>query len=228
MSSEIALITGAASGIGLALAHEFAKHGHPLIITSRVSLELEEIAAELNAQHHVEVRTVAADLEDPEGAFRIFSAVGREGIDLDILVNNAGLGFRGEFWNTPIENDLSVINVNVAAIMRLTKLFLPRMLQRNRGRIMNTASIAGFEPGPYMAVYHASKAFVLSFSEALATELEQTKITVSTLCPGATDTDFFPKADMLDTAAFQKGKVMAPQEVAESAYQGLMRGTGPS
>ena len=139
-------------------------------------------------------------------------------------MNNAGLGQRGRFWGYPIERDLTMLRVNVEALLRLTKLFLPPMIKRDRGRIVNTASIAGFEPGPLLAVYHATKAFVLSFSEALGVELEKTGITVTAICPGATDTDFFPKANMEQTKAFQKGKVMAPQTVAGLAYKAAMRG----
>jgi short-subunit dehydrogenase len=224
MRTETVLITGAASGIGLALAKEFAKHGHNLVLTSRVRAELREVAGELTSKYNVEVGTIAADLEDPNGPAMLFDAIRREAVLIDILVNNAGLGFRGRFWEIPIENQLKIIRVNDEAVVRMTHLFLPQMIRRNQGRIMNTASIAGFEPGPLLAVYHASKAFVLSFTEALATELEQTEITVTALCPGPTDTDFFPKAGLEDTKAFQKAHVMAPQEVAELGYKGLMRG----
>ncbi|HWD90766.1 MAG TPA: SDR family oxidoreductase [Verrucomicrobiae bacterium] len=221
---ETALITGAASGIGLALAKEFAKNGHNLVLTSRVQTELREVAAELTSQHNIQVGTIPADLEQPGAAEQLREAVQREGIIIDILVNNAGLGYRGKFWEIPLEDQLRIVRVNIEAVVRLTHLFLPPMINRNNGRILNTASIAGFEPGPLMAVYHASKAFVLSFTEAIATELEETDITVTALCPGATDTDFFPKAGMMDTKAFQKGPVMAPQEVADIAYKALMRG----
>lgn len=224
MNSDTALITGAARGIGLALAWEFAKHGHPLILTSRVESELETVASEIRAAHGVDVRVIAADLEQDDAPKAIFDAVDRAGLQVDLLVNNAGLGHRGQFWEIPLEQDLSIVRVNIEAVLRLTKIFLPPMLARKRGRIMNTASIAGFEPGPLLAVYHASKAFVLSFSEALATELENTGITVTALCPGPTDTDFFPKADMLDTRAFQTASVMAPQEVAEIGYKAFMKG----
>jgi len=224
MRTETALITGAASGIGLALAREFAKHGHNLILTSRVRSELREVAGELTSKYNVEVGTIAADLQDPKTPEQLFDAVRREAVLVDILVNNAGLGYRGRFWEIPLEDQLSIIRVNNEAVVRLTHLFLPQMIRRNKGRLMNTASIAGFEPGPLLAVYHASKAFVLSFTEALAVELEDTDITVTALCPGATDTDFFIKAGMEDTKAFQKGPVMAPQEVAELGYKALMRG----
>lgn len=224
MKAETVLITGAARGIGLALAREFAKHGHDLVLTSRVDSELTDVAAELTAKHQIDVGTLAFDLEQSDAPQRLFDSVQSEDMDIDILVNNAGLGYRGNFWEIPLENQLSIIRVNIEAVIRLTHLFLPQMINRNSGRLLNTASIAGFEPGPLLAVYHASKAFVLSFTEALAVELEDTKITVTALCPGATDTDFFPKAGMLETKAFQKGPVMAPREVAELGYKALMRG----
>lgn len=194
MKSETALITGAASGIGLALAHEFASHGHSLILTSRLESELREVAAELTSTHKIDVGIIAADLEDPASPQKIFDSVERERVQIDILVNNAGLGCRGKFWEIPIEQEFSIVRVNIEAVLRLTHLFLPSMVSRNRGRLLTTASIAGFEPGPLLAVYHASKAFVLSFSEALATELEDTEITVTALCPGPTDTDFFSES----------------------------------
>ncbi len=224
MKAETALITGAASGIGLALAKEFGKRGHDLVLTSRVQSELREVATGLTSKHNIQVGTIAADLQQPDAPRQIFEAVQRDGITIDILANNAGLGLRGKFWELPLEDQLGMIRVNIEAVARLTHLFLPQMINRNAGRILNTASIAAFEPGPLLAVYHASKAFVLSFSEALATELEDTNITVTALCPGATDTDFFPKAGMMETKAFQKGPVSSPQEVAETAYKSMMRG----
>ncbi|HLX70547.1 MAG TPA: SDR family oxidoreductase [Verrucomicrobiae bacterium] len=224
MKTETVLITGAASGIGLALAREFAKHGHDLILTSRVDSELTDVAAELTSKYQIDVGTLAADLEQPDAPKQLFDSIQQEGMEIDILVNNAGLGYRGNFWEIPLENQISILRVNIEAVVRLSYLFLPQMINRNSGRLLNTASVAGFEPGPLLAVYHASKAFVLSFTEALAVELEDTKITVTALCPGATDTDFFPKAGMLETKAFQKGPVMAPREVAELGYKALMRG----
>jgi short-subunit dehydrogenase len=224
MNSATTLITGSSSGIGLHLAHEFAAHGHPLVLVAPVESELRVVAAELSSKHGIEARVIAKDLEQPDAAQEIFDELNRDGVAIDILVNNAGHGFRGRFWEIPIERDVSMIRLNIEAVLRLTKLFLPPMVQRSRGRILNTASIAGFEPGPMLAVYHASKAFVLSWSEALATELEDTVITVTALCPGATDTDFFPKADMLGTRAFQGQNIMAPQEVAKAGYEALMKG----
>jgi short-subunit dehydrogenase len=172
----------------------------------------------------VNVRTIAKDLESPSAADEIFAELAADRIAVEILVNNAGLGQRGRFWETPLERDIAMLRVNVEAVVRLTKHFLPVMVKRGHGRILNTASIAGFEPGPMMAVYHATKAFVLSFSEAIATELEDTAVTVTALCPGPVDTDFFPKAEMIDPQAFQRGNVESPFEVARAAYTALMAG----
>lgn len=219
-----ALITGAGSGIGLALAHEFARHGHPLVLTSRVESEIQAIAQQMSAQYHVKVGAIGGDLIDSATAKRIFDAVEREKATVDILVNNAGLGFRGKFLDTPIDDHVAMLKVNIGAIVRLTHLFLPGIQRRNFGGILNVASVAGFEPGPLMAVYHASKAFVLSFTEALNVELEDTDLNVTALCPGPTDTDFFPKAGMSGTRAFQQVHVMSPQAVAEIGYNGFMRG----
>jgi short-subunit dehydrogenase len=221
-SSSVALITGASSGIGLALARRFAEHGHPLVLVAPDQDELEEVASAIQGEYGVQVTVVAQDLQDPDAIDEILSET--EGIDVEILCNNAGLGQKGLFAEIPVEKDLEIIDVNVKAVVLMTKAFLPKMLQRGHGRILNTASVAGFEPGPMLATYHASKAFVLSLSESLATELKDTGVTLTALCPGPVDTDFFPKADMVGTKAFQKGNLMAPSEVAEAAYDALMKG----
>jgi short-subunit dehydrogenase len=224
MKKERTLITGASSGIGLELARQFAMNGHSLVLTAPNESELENIARELEQTHEVDVTTHACDLQQDRACDKLFEAVSGDETPIGILVNNAGLGQRSAFWAYPIDRDIEMIRVNIEAVVRLTKLFLPSMRRRRQGRILNTASIAGFEPGPLLAVYHGTKAFVLSFTEALAIELEDSGITVTALCPGATDTDFFPKANMEQTKAFQKGKVMPPQQVAKLGYEALMRG----
>jgi short-subunit dehydrogenase len=224
MSRPTALITGASSGIGLELAREFARHEHPLIIVAPVAAELGELTKRLHADFGVPVTPIVADLTEPAAPEKIFQMVVGSGAQVDILVNNAGLGQRGKFWEIPIGRDLEMIRLNIEAVVRLTKLFLPPMVARGEGRILNTASVAGFEPGPTLAVYHATKAFVLSWSEAIATELEDTGVTVTALCPGPVDTDFFTKAGMVESAAFQKANVMAPQDVAQAAHAATMRG----
>ncbi len=216
------MVTGASSGIGLYLAHEFAKHGHSLVLVAPVEGELRRLKDELERDHRIQVRFIAKDLREMDAAEEIFDEIEKSGEPIGILVNNAGHGQRGKFWEIPIETDVSMLDLNVLAYLRLAKLFLPRMIERGRGRILNTASVAGFMPGPLQAVYHATKAFVLSWSEALSTELEESGVTVTALCPGATDTDFFEKADAQETKAFQSA--MAPQDVAKIGYEALMEG----
>src|SRR5690242_12833107 len=172
MNMETALITGSSSGIGLHLAHEFAKHGHPLVLVAPVLAELQDVAADIQAKHNVAVEVIARDLEQEAAPQEIFDQLSGRGTKIDILVNNAGHGFRGKSWEISIEQDLSMVRLNIEAVLRLTKCFLPPMLQRRRGRILNVGSIAGFNPGPLLNVYHATKAFVNSWSEALATELK--------------------------------------------------------
>nr|MDQ3623265.1 SDR family NAD(P)-dependent oxidoreductase [Verrucomicrobiota bacterium] len=153
MSTETALVTGASSGIGLHLAHEFARHGHPVVIVAPVASELQQAADEFTTRHGVTARVIARDLEQPGAAQEIFDELQSAGVEIDILVNNAGHGFHGKWWELPIEKDLSMVRLNIESVLRLTKLFLPPMLRRNRGRILNTASVAGFEPGPPLANY---------------------------------------------------------------------------
>ena len=223
MKTQTALITGASSGIGLHLAHEFARQGHPLVITAPVESELQRAAQEFQSNHGVTARVIAKDLEQPNAAQEIFDELQGAGIEIDILVNNAGHGYHGKWWELPIEKDLSMLRLNIEAVLRLTKLFLPPMLARGRGRILNTASVAGFEPGPLLNTYFATKAFVLSWSEALAIELDDTPISVTALCPGVTDTDFFAKADAENIRGRQSSNVMAPQDVAKAGYEALMK-----
>ncbi len=219
-TGHTALITGATSGIGLHLAHEFAAHGHPLILVAPVQAELESVAQELRSKHGVDVDVIACDLQDAGAIDDLLRRL--EDSTVDILVNNAGLGQRGRFWEIPLDTHLAIVQVNIEAVLRLTSGLLPAMVQRGRGGVLTTASVAGFEPGPNLAVYHASKAFVLSWSEALATELEDTGVTATALCPGPTDTDFFAKADMENTRAFQQANLMAPQDVAKIGYKAFM------
>lgn len=222
--NETALITGCTSGIGLHLAREFAKNGHPLVLVAPDANELAELSKELIAEHGIAVHAIPADLEAAGAEEELHQRVGAYGVVVEILVNNAGHGFRGRSWELELEQDLSMIRLNIEAVVRLTRLFLPPMIAHGRGKILNTASVAGFEPGPMLNVYHSTKAFVLSYSEGLAVELEGTGVTVTALCPGPTDTDFFPKAGMLGVKAFQQGNLMAPQDVAEAGYKGVMSG----
>ncbi|HEY0179072.1 MAG TPA: SDR family oxidoreductase, partial [Dokdonella sp.] len=210
------------SGIGLHLARVLARHGYPLALVAPNRPELDAIAESIRREFGVRADAIAADLEQAGAAEHVFERL--RGVDVGVLVNDAGHGQRGAFWELPIERHLSILRLNVEAVLRVTALFLPPMLARGHGRILNVASLAGFEPGPLLAVYHASKAFVLSWSEALAGELEGRPVTVTTLCPGPTDTDFFAKAGLEGTRGFQQLPVAAPQEVAEAGYRGMIRG----
>ncbi|MES2454238.1 MAG: SDR family oxidoreductase [Bacteroidota bacterium] len=222
--NQYALITGATSGIGYELAKLFAADGYNLVIVARDQDHLDARAAELK-QNGVSVIPIAKDLFDPEEAFALYADLQSQGIAIDVLVNNAGQGVYGEFEETDIDRELDIINLNISSLVVLTKLFLKDMVEQNSGKILNTASIASKTPGPWQAVYHGTKAFVLSFTEAIREELRDTEITVTALMPGVTDTDFFNKADMLDSKAVQDKEAMAdPADVAKDGYEALMAG----
>jgi len=222
--NKYALITGATSGIGFELAKLFAADGYNLVIVARDQAQLDAKANELKA-NGIRVIPMAKDLFDPEQAFALYADLQAQGIRIDVLVNNAGQGVYGEFEETDIDRELDIINLNISSLVVLSKLFLKEMIARNSGKILNTASIASKTPGLLQAVYHGTKAFVLSFTEAIREELRDTEITVTALLPGVTDTDFFNKADMLDSRAVQDKDAMAdPADVAKDGYEALMAG----
>jgi uncharacterized protein len=229
-ASGAALVTGASGGIGLELARLFAADGHDLVLVARDEAKLRRVGEELAREHGVRFHVVAADLADPAAPEAVFRAVREAGVEVEALVNNAGFGLYGPFAQTGAEpatalsRELEMIQVNVTALTHLTKLFLPGMVARGHGRVMNVASTAAFQPGPLMAVYYASKAFVLSFSEALSVELAGTGVVVSCLCPGATRTDFQKAAAMEDSRLFRGGHVMDAATVARAGYRGLLAG----
>jgi len=222
--SQTALITGASGGIGYELAKLFANDHYNLILVARSSAKLTQFAGELQRQFGIEARPIALDLTAAPAPQFLFDQLQREGIAVDILVNNAGYGRMGQFADLSLEDNLGQIQLNVTALTHLTKLFLGPMLERRSGRIMNVASTAGFQPGPLMAVYYATKAYVISFSEALANELAGTGITVTCLCPGVTDTGFQGRAGTENTLLFRKIRPMDAKTVARDGYRGLMAG----
>ena len=222
--NKYALITGATSGIGFELAKLFAVDGYNLVIVSRHQDELDAKVAELE-KNGIKVIPIAKDLFDPEEAFALFADLQSQHIRIDILVNNAGQGVYGEFEDTDIDRELDIINLNISSLVVLTKLFVKEMIERNSGKVLNLASVASKLPGPWQAVYHGTKAFVLSFTEAIREELKDTDITVTALMPGVTNTDFFNKADMLDSKAVQDKDAMSdPADVAKDGYEALMAG----
>ena len=190
MAIETVLITGASSGIGRQLAINFASDGSRLILLAPDQDRLESVASQLRADYQVDVQTLVKDLTDPAAPQMVFDDLNRQGIEVDVLVNNAGFGAQGCVADLPIERQLNMIQVNVTALTHLTRLFLPKMIERGRGGILNIGSTGSYQPGPNAAVYYATKAFVLSFTEALAEELAHTGIHVTCLTPGPTATGF--------------------------------------
>jgi short-subunit dehydrogenase len=221
---QTALITGASSGIGYELAKLFARDHYDLVLVARSSEKLTQVAAELQSQFGMTAKTVALDLAEAPAPKFLFDQLQRAGVAVDILVNNAGFGAFGELASMPEEEILGQIRVNITALTHLTRLFLPPMLARRSGKIMNVASIAAFQPGPLMAVYYATKAYVLSFSEAVANEVAESGVSVTCFCPGATDTSFQKRANMENSRLFKKFGAMNADTVARDGYHGLMAG----
>lgn len=217
-----ALITGASSGIGLELARLFARDGHDLVLVARGRERLIEVAQGFEREFGIRARPIAADLADPKGPEAVVGEVAETPIAF--LVNNAGFGLSGRFAELDTRGQLDIIQVNVTALVHLTRLFVPRMLAVRRGRVLNVASTAAYQGGPYMAVYYASKAFVLSFSEALAIELRGTGVTVTTLCPGPTTTEFQQRAGVEGSRLVRETRVMDARSVAAAGYRAMMAG----
>lgn len=221
---KTALITGASSGIGLELAKVIASHGHDVVLVARRVDALEAAAGVIEGKHGVTATVISGDLRNPDTAQEIHDRVADLRIEISILVNNAGFGLGGEFLETDLSRELEMIQVNVAALTQLSKLFAAGMVRRRWGRIMNVASTAAFQPGPLMAVYYATKAYVLSFSEAIGEELRDTGVTVTALCPGATATEFAATAQITNTKLFSKLGVADAENVAAYGYKAMMRG----
>jgi len=223
MSTETALITGASAGIGRELARLFAKDGSNLVLVARRRDRLEELAAELRTHNGIEVRVLAADLGRSDAPQAIADALGRDGVAIDVLVNNAGFGALGMFASLDADRQMEMIQVNVAALTHLTRLLLPGMIQRRRGGVLNVASTAGFQAGPFLAVYYATKAYVISLSEALHDELAGEGVAVTCLCPGPTVTEFAATAKMEKSRMFSL-RPMTAEKVAQIGYSGFRRG----
>lgn len=220
---SVALVTGAASGIGQELAHLLAKDQYQLILVDQNPEGLRDFAAHLRSVHGTEVTLITQDLAQMGAAQQVFQAVQAKGLQVDILVNDAGFGEYGMFLESSLERNSAVIHTNILALVELTYLFGREMKSRGRGRILQLGSTAAYTPSPRMAVYSATKSFVLSFSEALANELKDSGVTVTTLCPGATDTDFFERAGAENTNAAQ-GSLADPKDVAKDGYEAMMKG----
>ena len=220
---KTALITGASFGIGLELARIFAREGYNLVLVARTADKLRQLASELEKAHGTRSLILAVDLTEPGAPAYVLDQTTRAGIDVDVLVNNAGFGQYGPFAENDLEECLRQIQLNITTLTHLTRLCLPMMIERESGRILNVASTAAFQPGPLMAVYYASKAYVLHFSEALANELQATGVTVTCLCPGPTATEFQKRANLAGTRLARLGSMDAAT-VAEDGYRALMAG----
>ncbi|OUJ74233.1 SDR family NAD(P)-dependent oxidoreductase [Hymenobacter crusticola] len=219
---KYALITGATSGIGLELAKLFAQDKYNLVIVARSEEELASTAAQLSQQYGVQVETIAKDLFRREAPFEVYEEVKAKGIQIDALVNDAGQGQYGKFTETDINRELDIIQLNIGAYVVLTKFFLKEMVARNEGKILQVSSIGGELPGPLQSVYHGTKAFITSFTEAIRAENKDTNIAITALLPGVTDTDFFDKADMEDSKLVQEGSKADPAKVAKDGYEALL------
>jgi uncharacterized protein len=225
MAQQTALITGASVGIGLELARQFARGGYNLVLVARNQEKLKAVAEEMRSLD-VQADYVVSDLAQAAAPLGLFADLKNRGVTIDVLVNNAGFGALGQFDELDPQRQLDMIQVNVTAVVELTHLFLQGMIARNAGGILNVASTAAFQPGPHMAVYYASKAFVLSFSEAIAEELKRTNITVSALCPGPTESEFRTRAKMDDSPVFRSKFIptMTAADVARIGYRGFRKG----
>jgi short-subunit dehydrogenase len=222
MAQGTALVTGASSGIGADLARLCAADGYDVILVARRAARLQELAAALTAAHGVAARVLPADLAMPNAAQIVIDAVG--GTPVDVLINNAGIGLRGPFAELPWDAQAALLQINLLAPIHLSRLVLPEMLRRRSGRILNVASTAAFFPGPFMALYYASKAALVSFSEAVANELEGSGVTATVLCPGPTTTEFFDTAGITDSKLLRGGNVMDSATVAREGYRAMMDG----
>lgn len=219
------LITGGSGGIGYELARQFAKNGYNLILVSRGSEGLEQASQRLTEEYaDIHVHTISKDLFYSDNAFELYDEIKMRNLRVDILVNDAGQGVYGEFVDTDIRRELAIVQLNIASLIVLTKLFLKDMVARGEGKILNLASVASKLPGPLQSVYHGTKAFVYSFTQAIRDEVKDKGVVVTALLPGATATDFFHKADMEQSKIVAEGKLDNPEDVAKDGYEALMAG----
>lgn len=215
---KVTLITGASSGIGWELAKVFARNRHNLVLVARSEDVLQRLADELSKDHNIRVYVIGMDLAETGAAAKIYDRVKELNLEVSTLVNNAGFGYVGLFHEEELQRDIDMLQVNIKALTEFTKLFGRDMIQRKAGRILNVASTGSYHPGPYTAVYYATKAYVLSFSEAIAEEFRPFNVSVTALCPGATKTNFAKRAGRRDNSA-----AMDPKDVAEAAYKAMMK-----
>ena len=221
---KTALVTGASSGIGYEIAKIHASHGGDLVITARNEEKLNALKIEIEKKYGVKVYVIAADLTRTNAALEIYNELNNNNIHINYLINNAGYGLYGTFESTDWDLESKMIQLNIVALTQLTKLFLPSMIEKKAGKILNVASTAAFVPGPMMAVYCATKPYVLSFSEALNNELNKSGVSVTALCPGATESGFSKAANADKSALFTKTKLASSYDVALYGYEAMLKG----
>lgn len=224
MPRKLALITGASAGLGTHFARLFARDGHDVALVARRADRLEALAAEIQKAHSVTAHVLPADLGDPATPQRLYDEITGRGLEVEFLVNNAGFGSNGAFLDLDLAREAQMIEVNCAALLKLTHLFGRPMRERRSGRILNIASTAGFQPGPYMATYYATKAFVILFTEALADEMRGSGVTVTCHCPGSTHTEFAARAGVDSALLFRRPRVAEAEDVARHAYRAMTKG----
>jgi short-subunit dehydrogenase len=220
----VALITGASMGLGAEFARVLASEGYDVVLTARNGERMATLKKEVENLHGGTAHVLVADLTDPRAPLAIHEHLRRSGIEVDVLVNNAGFGMYGKFHESDLQTELDMVQVNIIALMHLTKLFARDMVARRSGRIVNVASTAAFQPGPLQSVYYASKAFVLSFSEAIGNELRGTGVTVTALCPGPTPTGFQERANVGNLRGLRLLMRLSPETVVRAGYNGMKRG----
>jgi short-subunit dehydrogenase len=219
-----ALITGASTGIGRELAYIAAENGYDVALVARSAATLEVVAGDVERKTSRKAHVFACDLSAPSAARALIADIAQAGLTIDVLINNAGFGLVGKFWELPDEEQMQMVQLNVGALTELTRLYLPDMIERRTGSILNVASTAAFVPGPLMAVYFASKAYVVSFSEAVHNEAKSFGVKVCCLCPGATLTEFDKRAGMTNSKLFESGNVMSAVEVARIGWDAMKEG----
>lgn len=222
--TRTALITGATSGIGYELSKLFARDGYDLVLVARDGQKLNHVADELRTRYGINVKIISKDLSGRTAAEAVFDELHKQSIRIDVLVNNAGYALHGPFRETDLGSELGMMQINMESPTQLTKLLLGPMIKRGEGKILNVASTASFHPGPWMAVYYATKAYILSFSEALANELQETGVTVTALCPGPTKTRFQERAGIEAMKRYGGWRVLDAETVARVGYRGMMEG----
>jgi short-subunit dehydrogenase len=221
--SKTVLITGASAGIGYELSKVFAKNGYNLVLVSRNKQRLEVIAKELENQYDIQARVIPKDLSKSSAPQELYDIISADGIDINVLVNNAGIGTNGKFTDFSADNHMDLIQLNITSLTMLCKLFGTDMVKKRSGSILNVASTAAFQAGPFMSTYYASKAYVLMLSEALNNELAKDGVNVTVLCPGPTQTEFFERNEMIDTKIAKSPYIMTATDVAQAGFAGLMK-----